>query len=234
MQQVFLSFTYNPHPDHVAESEALRRCVSMVIEAMDLRLTTGEDLGGEALTDQVKERIEKADALVALLTPWQDKLGNKTQPQWVVEEFAHAKAHRKPATRILHADFAAAGMYAANEYIPFSPGNMTDALLKLMRTLALWKKESGRPMEVEIAPDGAGQRFDPGRVKGCEFQLFRNYEESEWRKATIWPQPGALYAYLPGVPDQAKLRLRLQLDNETWQSDYNNPVGRVQLIRRQP
>jgi hypothetical protein len=234
MQQVFLSYTYRPHPDFVAESENLRRSVSIVIESMDLRVATGEDLGGEALTDEVKERIEKADALVALLTPWKDALGNKVQPQWVVEEFAHAKAKGKQAIRILHSDFAAAGMYAANEYIAFAPDKLTEVLLKVMRTLALWRKQSGRPMEIEITPDAGAQRFDPGRVKVCEYQVFLDYEESQWRKATIWAQPGALYAYLPGVPDQAKLRLRLQLDNETWQSAYNSPVGRVQLSRSQP
>src|SRR5262245_56213403 len=185
MQQVFLSYTYKPHPDYVAETENLRRSVGIVIESLDLRVATGEDLGGEALTDEVKEQIEKADALITLLTPWKDGLRNKAQPQWVVEEFAHAKAKGKPAIRILHSDFAAAGMYAANEYIAFSPNKLTDVLLKVMRTLALWRKQSGRPIEIEIATDAGGARFDPGRVKLCEYQIFLDYEKSAWRKATI-------------------------------------------------
>jgi hypothetical protein len=234
MQQVFLSFTYYPHPDHIVETEELRRRVSMVIESMDLRVVTGEDIGGEALTDEIKERIERSDALVALLTPWKDRQGNKIAPPWVNDEFTYAKAKDKRAFRISHPDFVGAGMYAAHEYTTYTKDTLADTLLKLMKTLALWRKDSGRPMEIEIAPDAAGQRFDPARVRACEFQLFRNYEETDWRKATIWPQPGALYAYLPGVPDQAKLRLRLQLDNETWQSDYQSPVGRVQMTRRQP
>lgn len=234
MQQVFLSFTYKPHPDHVDETEELRRRVSMVIESMDLRVVTGEDIGGEALTAEIKERIDRSDALVALLTPWKDPPGNKVAPPWVNDEFTYAKAKDKRAFRISHPDFAGAGMYAAHEYTTYTKESLADTLLKLMKTLALWRKESGRPMEIEIALDAAGQRFDPARVRACEFQLFRNYEESDWRKATIWPQPGALYAYLPAVPDQAKLRLRLQLDNETWLSDYQSPVGRVQMTRRQP
>jgi hypothetical protein len=234
MQQVFLSFTYNPHPDHADETEELRRRVSMVIESMDLRVVTGEDLGGEALTPEIQARIEKCDALVALVTPWKDRLGNKIAPPWVDQEFTYAKAKNKRAFRISHPDYAGAGMFAAHEYVTYSADRMADTLLKLMKTLALWRRESGRPMEIEIAPDAAGAHFDPARVRDCEFQLFRNYEESDWRKAKIWPQPGGLYAYLPGVPDQAKLRLRLQLDNETWQSDYQSPVGRVQMTRRQP
>ncbi len=234
MQQVFLSFTYNPHPDHVDESEELRRRVSTVIESMDLHVVTGEDLGGEQLTDEIRRRIDRADALVALVTPWRDRQGQKVEPPWVRDEFVYAKARDKRAFRISHPDYAGNGMYANFEYATYTEATLADTLLKLLQTLALWRKQSGRPMEIEIAPDGAGQRFDPARVRECEFQLFRNYEESDWRRAKIWPQPGALYAYLPGVPDQSKLRLRLQLDNETWQSDFQSPVGRVQMTRRLP
>jgi hypothetical protein len=234
MQQVFLSFTYNPHPDYTAETELLHRRVSIVIEALDLRVVTGEDLGGEALTEEVKARIKEADALVAVISPWKDARGQKTQPQWVIEEFAHAKALGKPAIRLLHSEFAAAGMYAANEYIPVQPDNPTEALLKLLKTVALWKKDGGRPIDIEISPDIAGTRFEPANIRRCEFQLFINYRESDWRPATVWPQPGAMYAHLNSVPDQAKLRLRLELGNETWESAFHNPVGRVQLSRNKP
>src|SRR5215471_17681229 len=135
MQEVFLSFTYSPHPDHAAEAEQLRRQVRTVIDALDLRVVTGEDLGGEALTEEIKARIRGADALVALITPWKDSRGNKAQPQWVVEEFVHAKALGKPAIRLVHSDFPASGMYAASEYISVQPDNPTEALLKLLRTL---------------------------------------------------------------------------------------------------
>jgi len=234
MKKVFLSFTYRPHPDYVVESENLRRSVGIVIESMDLRVETGEDLGGEALSDEVRGRIERADALIALLTPWKDGNGNKVMPQWVIEEFAHAKAKGKPAIRIQHAEFPAAGMYAASEFIAFAPDKLSDVLLKLMRTLALWRKQNGRPMEIEIAPDAGDPRFDPVRVKTCEYQTSVDDVVGNWRTAMFYRQPGALYAHLPGVPDQAKLRLRLQLGEETWESAYNSPVGRIQLSRRQP
>jgi hypothetical protein len=228
MQQVFLSFTYKPHPDHVDETEDLRDRVSTVIESMDLRVVTGEDLGGEVLLPEIEKRIEKCDALVALVTPWRDAQGRKIAPPWVIDELGYARAIKKRTFRITHPNFANQGQAAAFEYTAYAPGEMTDTLLKLLKLLSLWRKEGGRPMEVEIAPDAAGQRFDPVRVRDCEFQLIRNYEESDWRRAKVWPQPGGLYAYLPGVPDEAKLRLRLQVDNETWQSDYQSPVGRVQ------
>lgn len=234
MQQVFLSFTYKPHPDHVDETEDLRDRVSTVIESMDLRVVTGEDLGGEALLPEIERRIEKCDALVALVTPWKDGQGQKIAPPWVIDELGYARGQKKRTFRITHRNYAAQGAGAAFEYATYAPGQMTEALIKLLKVLSLWRKTDGRPMEVEIAPGAGGQHFDPVRVQDCEFQLIRNYEETDWRKAKVWPQPGGLYAYLPGVPDQAKLRLRLLVDNETWQSDYQAPVGRVQMTRRQP
>lgn len=44
MKHVFLSYTYKPHPDHVAETDAPQRTVRRVIEAMDLRVLDGQDL----------------------------------------------------------------------------------------------------------------------------------------------------------------------------------------------
>lgn len=147
MQQVFLSYTYDPHPDHANEAEELRRRAITVIEAMDLHVATGEDLGGEVLTNEIKERIDKADALVALVTPWRDGNGNKVAPPRVNDEFKYAKAKDKRAFRISHPEYAAAGRYVAHEYTTYSIEKMADALMKLMTTLALWKKYDERPMD---------------------------------------------------------------------------------------
>lgn len=64
MQQVFRSFTCTPHPDHVDESEELRRRVSTVIESMALHVVTGEDLGGEQLA--TRDRLAGVDELLAV------------------------------------------------------------------------------------------------------------------------------------------------------------------------
>jgi hypothetical protein len=66
MQRVFLSYTYAPHPQYVDETEQLKRRVSDVIESMEPYVTTGEDLGGHGLSAEIKERIERLDALSRL------------------------------------------------------------------------------------------------------------------------------------------------------------------------
>ncbi len=78
-QQVFLSYTCSPHVDYVAETDALRRNVTTLIESMDLRVVTGEDLGGGVLTPEVIDRIENADAVSALVSPWEEDGGPKSE-----------------------------------------------------------------------------------------------------------------------------------------------------------
>ena len=54
MQQVFLSFTCHPHPDHIAESELLHRRVSVVIDALDSYLRKG---WGSGKAPQLRSRL---------------------------------------------------------------------------------------------------------------------------------------------------------------------------------
>ncbi len=231
MQQVFLSYTFNPHPDHASETAALRRRVGMVIESMGLLEVNGEDLAGAGLTPEVARRIKAADALVALITPHNTPGAVKAAPPWVSDEFTHAKALDKPAIRIVHDELRAGGMYAADEYIPFNAGGSADTLIKLMRTLALWKRRAGRTMQIEIAASGSELPAEAAQAPHCEVQVFADFTEGPWTPARVWPEPGALYTVVRGVPEQAKLRLRLTVAGAVWQSEFQNPVGRV-LLRK--
>jgi hypothetical protein len=229
MQQVFLSYTFDPHPDHAAETVALRRRVGMVIESMGLLEVSGEDLAGGGLKAEIDKRIRAADALVALLTPHNVPGTTKLAPPWIADEFALAKSLGKPAIRIIHGALTVGGMYAGDEYIPYSPDTLADTLIKLMRTLALWKRQSGRTMQVEIAASGSELPADAALAHQCDYQVFADFTEGPWTPAKVWPEPGALYAVVRGVPEQAKLRLRLNIGGAVWQSEFQNPVGRVLL-----
>jgi hypothetical protein len=57
-------------------------------------------------------------------------------------------------------------------------------------------------------------------------------EPTTWQKATLWPEPGTTFAYLPNVPDESKIKLRLNLNGERWVSHFSNPKGRITLTRR--
>jgi hypothetical protein len=100
-----------------------------------------------------------------------------------------------------------------------------------MRTLALWKRAAGRTMQIEIAASGSELPAEAAQAQECEVQIFADFTEGRWTAAKVWPEPGALYTVVRGVPEQAKLRLRLKVAGTLWQSDFQNPVSRV-LLRK--
>jgi hypothetical protein len=232
MEKLFLSYTYRPHPDHEADLERLRRCVVRAIEAMCLRVVDGVDVGGRPLDDALKKRIEDADGLIALVTPQADDAGGVIDPTFVLGEFQYAEGQKKPTMRLLHHLLAARGLGAGNEYTPYRPGGEVDVILKLMNTIALWKREYGKAARVRIEPDDLAVRYDETQGDRCEFQVISqtgNYRDFE--RASLRLEPGAAYAHLPKLREGERVRLRLRQGGRMWQSRYAiDPfVGGVRL-----
>jgi len=235
VERIFLSYTYNPHPDAAGVTDRLQRAARVVIESLGLRVLDGVDLGGRAIDAEIERRIGEADALVAILTPQPDPAGNAAPPPYVENEYQLARDRGKEAIRVLQEGLPVRGMGQQEEYIPLHAGDELSAVLKLMRTVALWKHRSGRPMRVEIEPSELGGRYRNDAFGHlCQYQVFTNYAYSDWHPATIWAEPGATFVYLLQVPDDAKIKLRLALDGEQWESPFCSPTGRLRLSRRAP
>jgi hypothetical protein len=235
MEKVFLSYTYRPHPDHVANLEWLSRCVVRAIEAMGLRVIDGVDVGGGPLDDALRRRIQDADALIALVTPQADDAGNVVEPAFVLSEFQYAEGKEKPTMRVWHHLLDARGLGAGNEYTPYQPGGELNVILKLMKTIAIWKRDYGRVARVRIEPEDLAARYDETQGDCCEFQAISpDGVFSAFKPAGLWPEPGAAYALLPKLREGERVRLRLRLRGVTWQSRHAiDPfVGGVRLEER--
>jgi hypothetical protein len=235
METVFLSYTYRPHPDHETDLDRLRRYVVRAVEAMGLRVVDGVDVGGQPLDDALRRRIEDADALIALVTPQTDDASSLVEPTFVLSEFQYAEGQRKPTMRVLHHLLAARGLGAGNEYTPYKPGSEVDVILKLMNTIALWKREYGQVARVRIEPEDLAARYDETQGDRCEFQVIsQSGSYRDFQRASLWQEPGAAYALLPKLRVGERVRLRLRQGNKTWQSRYAiDPfVGGVRLEER--
>jgi hypothetical protein len=231
---VFLSYTYRPHPDHKADLERLRDCVVRAIEAMGLRVLDGVHLGGRSL-DEIRNRIEDTDALVALVTPQADKAGQPTDPTFVLSEFQFAQGAKKPTMRVCHSLLAPRGLGAGNEYTPYMPGNEVDVILKLMNTIAVWRHDYGQRTRLRIEPESLAASYDETRGDECLFQLITAKGKfCPYKKTHLSLEPGAAYAVLPMLRDDDRIRLRLSQGGSMWQSrDTINPfVGSVTLQRQ--
>jgi hypothetical protein len=224
MKLVFLSYTYRPHPDHAAEIDLLQRTTRRVVEALDLRVVDGMDLGGRPLDAEIDRRIDEADALIALVTPQADAAGGIVLPEFVSTEFQRARARDKPRLRVLHKDLIARGLGAAEEHAPFDPDRMLEVVMKLLGTIAFWKKEYGRSVQIRIQPDDLATRFDVNRPDRCEYELMiQSGKALPRQQTTLWREPGGPLIHVPNFVDGARVSVRLTVDGERWQSPFVAP-----------
>lgn len=234
MQRVFLSYTYHPHPDHTLEIDTLQRTIRRVIEAADLLVVDGQNLGGRALDSEIQKRITASDALIALFTPQADQSGNKIPPEYVSTEFQHARALQKPTLRILHKDLSVQGLGTNEEYALFQPDKTLDVVMKLLQTLAIWKKSHGRSIQIQIQPHDLAAQFGNNLSDRCEYELLieSGSQTLPARTTQLWPEPGAAYVHVPNFVEGAKVRVRLTINGAKWQSPFVLPqMGGVILAK---
>jgi hypothetical protein len=226
MEKVFLSYTYRPHPAHEASLERLHKYVVRALEAMDLLVVDGVDVGGRALDEALRQQIKDSDALIALVTPQSDDAGGLVEPQFVLSEFQHAEGGGKPTIRVLHQELAAQGLGVAartlgvgNEYAPYTPGKEVDVILKLISTIKAWRRLYGQAARVRIEPEDLTKGYDENQGDRCHVQVIsQTTGYPEYKRAPLWLEPGAAYALLPKVRKGEQVRLRLSRGGKTWES----------------
>lgn len=237
MQKVFLSFTYNPHADYVGHTKTLERYARRVIEAMDLLPVDGVNLGGELLSEALKRRIDDCDALVALVTPQARRDGQPglESPQFVASEFGYADALRKPTFQILLDCTPFPGLVANHEHTRCQPPSYEDMILKLMHTLAMWKRAVGRSVRMRCEPRELARKFNRTLGHSCAYQVLNatHANVGGWQQTDIFPDTGAAFIHLPNVKDEDLVRVHVQVAAENWKSDFINPFVGTAILEKE-
>ena|SRR5687767_10560453 len=223
MKTIFLSYHYDaPNKDLAGQVEEL-------VESHNLRATTGDVLGGNALTDALKEDIARADALVALLTRAQQLAGGAwiTHP-FCTSELQYARSIGKPAIALLEAGIEPQGLFQENEYIQYVAATPLPAFLKLSRTIWRWKLDAGRILKLQVIPQDTAQEIWTKQAE-CQWQyrLLNGLEESAWKAAKARKEPGGLYLYVQVPDDTTLIEVRIQCPTRLWTSDaipFHMPV----------
>ncbi|MEM7305270.1 MAG: toll/interleukin-1 receptor domain-containing protein [Planctomycetota bacterium] len=210
MRSLFLSYSFSKHEDRllVSEIEDVVRCHNVVQD-------NGKHLGGDALTDEIRRRIEEADALVALATR-RDQLasGRWTTHPWVRDEFGHARAHDKPAILILETEVDHGGAYAAHEWIELDRASPAAAMLKLSKTIALWRADAGRHLRVQLVAED----LDGGHLSECRYRFAYRGQYGEWTPGQPILEPGGCFLEINGVREGRLIEVQLLRDGQRWRS----------------
>jgi hypothetical protein len=138
--------------------------------------------------------------------------------------------------RVIHHLLVSRGLGAGNEYTSYTPAAEVDVIMKLMNTIAVWRREHGQAARVRVEPEELVADYDESQGHRCEFQLISTKGEYlDFERTRLKPEPGAAYIVLPKIRQGEKVRLRLRMGAATWQSRYPiDPfVGGVHLeVRR--
>ncbi len=225
--KVFLSFSF-----HDAE-KPLVELVERLFVSHDVRMITGKNLGGEALTPAVMERINETDALVALMTRREALPGDNrymTHP-WVRDEMNHARSQQKLAIALVENGVDLAGAYKENEYIPLLRENPTEAMVRLSETLGRWRDRLGRMLQVKLSPDDLAVRVarDDGRLLRCRYRLSSEGEFKDWREVRPVREVGGVFLYLKGVGTDDLVEVEVQGAGQTWSSPATGQWVHIQL-----
>ena len=214
MRTAFLSCHFGD-----SDRELVRR-VETLLESHGLRVVTGEELGGGSLTPEVMGRIEKSDALVALMTKRSAPPDYGGTHPWVVDEFKHAKSRSISAIALVAPGVSVAGAYQDAERIDYDPQDGLKAFLKLSKTVGLWKSQAGRLLKVQLFPQSlADQIAGAGGNTPCEYCFYEtDGTRGTWRSASAVPEGDGTYLYLKGVTEEVRIQVRVQLAGQIWLS----------------
>jgi len=222
MKTIFLAYSFRP------EDRDLASHIERLLASHAIRVTTGERLGGEQLTDAVRNRIEQADGLIALVTRREQKVGGGwTTHQWVLDELNHARANRKRAIALVDNVVDVGGMYQSHERIPYDPNNPLLAILALSETVDLWKRDAGRLLKVQILPESVAQRLENG--SRCTYRFLRDGRWLVWQDGIAVQEIGGTFVYVNGVHDDVMIQLRVEHQGKIWLSRATSQWMPVEL-----
>lgn len=121
--------------DDIGEETA--RVVIHLLELLDFKVVTGKRYSSKSISEKVKRRVREQGIVICILTKkWETTEGESLPAQWVIQEAAFTEGLGKPLFLFLEEGVKKdLGIHGDIEYIPFSAGNLTEPLLKLIEGL---------------------------------------------------------------------------------------------------
>ena len=219
MRSVFLSYSFNDVDRPLATD------VERLIRSHGLIATTGRNLAGKALSDEITHLIDKSDGVIALCTQRAVAPDGVTHP-WVLQEYAIGRAAslRDPAKQtiaIWQVGVPVVGIDLGYEHVDHDPADSTKTLLRLSEILGNWKQRAGRFIKVQLMPEDVARRIGQAASQvQCQFRWQADGKEEEWKAVDVRREQGGIFGYLR-VPDDAEMiQIRASGPNLGFESPY--------------
>jgi len=194
MDSIFLSYSFSKPEDRVIVAD-----IEDIFRSFDLRANAGTNLGGDDIDDGVRDQIAQSEGIVAVASR-RNSLGEGkwTTHDWIRDELAIARTSGKQSIVLIEDGVEMGGSSQNREHIPFHRDDINPALLKLAKTLGIWKKKAGNRLKVRLLPD---ELADELNVATFQYRFIFRGEAMDWHSITPIPEPGGIFLTLRGVRD---------------------------------
>jgi hypothetical protein len=219
MERLFLSFHYDDVGRELADM------VQNLVASHGLLVITGERLGGVALSQGIRDRIESCDGLICLVTERITEMNR----DWVRDERAFADGKGKRLLSIVQEGSNDGGMYGLHEQVRYDPQNPLPGFLKLSGIIGEWRRESGRFMRAALQPNEVAALSHEPHAR-IQYQCWNRDEPSGWRDA-VCQKIGhrETVAFLKDVPELAQVEVRLSHNGRVWESGARDQMLSIRL-----
>lgn len=223
IKKIFLSFHFDPEAKKLADK------ISSLIRGFDIKTIVGDNLGGQQLTDGVKDLIDSCDAMIFILS----KRNADQSNDWVIHEVSHGLTRKIPMIGLLEDGLTWPSILNGKEYIPYSHIDSADMWIKLCNTINLWKSQKGKIIKGILLPeDMASTIRDQLDQVTAEYQMMDHihWESTSWIPCKIIDTVGGVSALLEGVQDNTTIKIRMRTNQNVWKS---KPISQDLQIKLQ-
>jgi hypothetical protein len=225
--KVFVAFGYNDRDKWIPEM------VFPILEAFGIEVVTGEDLAGEVISEEVKNRIRNSDGLLAFLTR-RDHLGNEiyNTHQWVRDEVSQAMgANRKFIEVWENGVEAPLGATYGHQRLKYNEAQRDKFLVKLVKSISRWAGLWS--LRIRLLPgdfcDAVKPLLRKGEIIQCQYRYLIGSQVTDWFSGNLLSLPAGVVidvntSQLP--PRRENLYIEVQATHLTsgkyWRSDYEH------------
>jgi hypothetical protein len=228
--RIFISYSFRPRDRWIEE------LVFPLVTAFEATPVHGKDIQGEKLTDEVKARIERCDALMAFVTRRGDQAidGKYPSHRWVTDELAFAIGADKAVVEIREGDIDPQdGIGGDRVRINYDETNRVDLVLQLTNTLARWHRQIRRvhvlPFNQKVGDSdlsGIGTEWLRSRVDKpgffCHYEVLDGDQTSKPVEAKLRFIEGRPYFTAKQLSSGSRLRLQITTPDGVFVSDFEN------------
>lgn len=219
--KIFVGFGYKERDSWIPDF------VFPLIRAFGCEVVTGEDMAGQVISDEVRRRVENADALIAFRTRRgdPDAGGVYRTHRWVEDELTYALGQGLQVVEVREEGVDdQGGLLGDRQWMPYREEERDKLLVELAQAIGDWSRSVS--VTLQLLPPAFVDEIRPLlRAPGfrCTYTLLEGSHESEPERVQVRPIKGGLFIQVKGISPQSLIQVSIEGNGMRWSSDFESP-----------